>query len=1018
MRPLRLELQAFGPFAGFLELDFRSLGDRSLFLIHGPTGAGKTSLLDALCYALYGEVSGRDRSRGERIRSDHAPPDLPTRVALEFAVGAVHYRIERSPGQERPKRRGGGTTREPARATLWRRTGNAPSASEQVLASRPTEVDGEVERILGFSAEQFATVVLLPQGEFRRVLTADSKERQAILQALFRTERYREIEAALRGAADELRARIEGLRERRDAVLQEHGADHAEALEAELAAARSERSALAEALSAARRVEAHAAQHLDAGRRAAERLREREEARTALADLDARREELMALERRLEAAARAEAVAPAADDLDRAVRDEALVRARHDRLEAELREAREAEAAARAAREAERARDPERDRLRAECDRLRSLAGRVRELARAQAELAAREAEAEGRAREAEAADAGLRRLEAAREEQRTIRERLLTEATGAEAARLEEARAEERLRRRRQLRALEDELRTAEAKLGAAREIAEAAEARRDAAERELRRLEAGLEQARAALLAEHLRPGEPCPVCGSPVHPSPARPEPGAPDPSDLDRARTALAARESELRTAREDLARAREGAAQLERRAGELRTELGAEADEAVLEQELARARARAEAARRASAELEDVVATLRELEARYRELAGERDAAIAARQRAEQERAAAAAHRSTLGRDVPEPLREPGALDRSLAAAEARLRELDEAGRRAEEALTAASLHTARTEATAASSREELTRAGARSREAELRLAEALDRSGFDDRTAFEAARLPEAERTALEDRIREEQAARQRAEERLRAAEEAARGLEPPDLAALEARHREARDAVEAALRREGELSRRIEALEKAARRLRHLEAERRRLEPEHATLGRLAELAAGRNPRNVTFERFVLASLLDDVLLAASERLRLMSAGRYALRRQLELDDRRRSGGLDLLVDDAWTGEPRPVGTLSGGEGFLASLALALGLADVTQAYTGGIHLETLFIDEGFGGLDPEALDLALRALTDLQRAGRLVGLVSHVPELRERVDARLEVRRGRAGSEAEFAL
>lgn len=182
-------------------------------------------------------------------------------------------------------------------------------------------------------------------------------------------------------------------------------------------------------------------------------------------------------------------------------------------------------------------------------------------------------------------------------------------------------------------------------------------------------------------------------------------------------------------------------------------------------------------------------------------------------------------------------------------------------------------------------------------------------------------------------------------------------------------------------------------------------------------LESEYGVMGHLADVAAGTahdNQYNLTFQNFVLAALLDDVLAAATARFRIMSRGRYQLVRSIKGRDGRKTWGLDLAVLDEYTGQERGVATLSGGESFLAALALALGLADVVQAYAGGIHLEAVFVDEGFGSLDPEALDLAIRALTDLHQSGRMVGIISHVPELRECIDSRLEVTGGRSGSTA----
>jgi len=246
----------------------------------------------------------------------------------------------------------------------------------------------------------------------------------------------------------------------------------------------------------------------------------------------------------------------------------------------------------------------------------------------------------------------------------------------------------------------------------------------------------------------------------------------------------------------------------------------------------------------------------------------------------------------------------------------------------------------------------------------------------------------------------------------------VRRAEKEAEGLEKPDLEPIEEKYAEIKKKLEEALRRSGEVNQHIEQLSSAVRDVGKVDKDIGEKEAYYGIIGRLAEVASGRNPYNITLERFVLATLLDDVLAVASTRLRMMSNGRFDLQRLAGVDDRRRAGGLELVVYDTYTGTTRPVNTLSGGEGFLASLSLALGLADVVQSYAGGIKLDTIFIDEGFGSLDPESLDLALRALVDLQEEGRLVGIISHVPELKERVDVRLEVVPSKRGSEAKFVF
>ena len=248
--------------------------------------------------------------------------------------------------------------------------------------------------------------------------------------------------------------------------------------------------------------------------------------------------------------------------------------------------------------------------------------------------------------------------------------------------------------------------------------------------------------------------------------------------------------------------------------------------------------------------------------------------------------------------------------------------------------------------------------------------------------------------------------------------ERVKRAVLEAEGLLEPDLIKLKADLAEVKKLLEQMLQRVAEIKGQTEREEAWLKKLQELEEVLQDIESRYALLGRLAEVANGRNDYGLTFQRFVLGALLDDVTVAATERLKLMSRGRYHLQRTLDRSRKNAAGGLELEVFDTYTGVARSVATLSGGETFLASLSLALGLADVVQAYSGGIHLDTIFVDEGFGTLDPESLEFAMRALIDLQKGGRLVGIISHVPELKERIDARLEVKPTERGSTAGFKL
>jgi len=328
MRPIRLVMRAFGPFASEQVIDFRELGERAFFLVHGPTGAGKTTVLDAICFALYGESTG-DLRQADHFRSTHADAQAETEVVLDFALGQARYRVQRKPAQERAKKRGSGTTKVSAEATLWRRTECTSDDQEGApLETQPTKVTERIKSLLGFEAAQFRQVVVLPQGEFRRLLVADSRDREEILERLFDVGRYQRVQETLKQSASALERDWERRREQRSTLLEQAGVetvaelgDRLEALDGSMNSARAEKERagqLAEAASSA----------AEAGRESARRLKVLAEAERKLASHGERAAEFANERDRLDAARRAEPVAPLAkgagiraEEHDRALKD-------------------------------------------------------------------------------------------------------------------------------------------------------------------------------------------------------------------------------------------------------------------------------------------------------------------------------------------------------------------------------------------------------------------------------------------------------------------------------------------------------------------------------------------------------------------------------------------------------------------------------------------------------------------------------------------------------------------------
>ncbi|MFF9481604.1 AAA family ATPase [Streptomyces sp. NPDC014733] len=1027
MRLHRLSVTAFGPFGGAQTVDFDRLARGGLFLLHGPTGAGKTSVLDAVCFALYGSVPGV-RQSGQALRSDLADPWTPTEVVLELTVAGRRLEITRLPEQARPKKRGTGTTREKAQSRLREYVpGPGDGGRWKALSRSHQEIGEEIAGLLGLNKEQFCQVVLLPQGDFARFLRADAESRARLLGRLFDTRRFAAVEERLAARRKAAAEQVRGGDERLLALA--HRAAEAAGACPDLAALPAlPAGSAAGTVPAARRPGAASRRPAPEPAADAPGVGEPGFAASVLVRLAvaraAARERLTVAgcaERSAEEAERAAArVWEEAQERDRVRRRLAEARARAGRLtETAAADARDRErlaAAGRAAevapvlawcatarREAEAAGDAERTR-RAELPG--PLAGEEPE------QLAAREHEERAQlgtlaaARRAEERVAALTAERAAAEREGAADEDVVAECAqwldGWEARR---AALQERVERAQEAVGRAEVL---EAAVAAAREHAAAAR-RRDELTVRLERLRTASLAARersaeaheqwlerkdrrlrgvAAELAAALRDGAPCAVCGATEHPQPAQPGEGHVGRAEEEAALAAYREREEAYRTA--------------EGRVREVHGELSA-ATAAAGDAPAAERAAHAEEVAAAYAEVRGVAAGVRP--AREALAAAEREAERrrAERQDAERRIAARLSRREALEA-------ERDALHDEVTRARGECASVAERARRGERraAMLAAVVEAAGAARTAAR----------RLREAEAARADAVAAAGFADVAEAVAAQLPEAARRELAERVAHREAEAAAAARELADAEAAAATV----ATGAEADPAAARRAVEDAGRRlRAAAAARTGAQERCAAldRLSHRAAtEARRLAPLHAEFGVVGGVAAlvagtsGENVRRMRLESYVLAARLEQVAVVAGERLQRMSGGRYTLVHTDARSAGARRSGLGLRVIDAWTGRERDTSSLSGGETFYASLALALGLADVVTDEAGGTRLDTLFIDEGFGSLDEQSLDEVLDVLDGLRERDRSVGIVSHVADLKGRIPAQLEVVKDRSGS------
>ena len=926
MRPLRLTLSAFGPYAAQTTLDLEKLGKGGLYLITGDTGAGKTTLFDAITYALYDHSSSGIRE-GSMLRCKYADDKTPTFVELEFEVHGVRYTVRRNPEYQRPKTRGEGMTTEKADATLTYPDDRPP-------VTKAKDVTAAVQEIIGLDYNQFSQIVLIAQGQFTKLLNASTEERSRIFRKLFRTQRYAQLQERLQAEAAALNQQRTAQNAKLDSLLgglqfspEDPDAEALRALCAQTvpetvlalldALTARQAAALEEAGTALQATEAQ----LDTVQ---QQLGAAAQAQRLAQQLTARQAELAAAKPALDAA-RAEADCHAGDAaqldfLTAQVTQAQSALAAYDALDALCRQQTEARDAARLA-------AAQAHKRRTQLDSLNAA------LAAAETELAA-------------LADADTQLL-ALQNHSTQLCQR------GEALAKLEQR--------------LVDCQRQAKA-AHKAQENYRAAAAAQDEAHTRQNTLERAFLDAQAGLLAESLVEGAPCPVCGSTHHPARALLPHTAPTQAQLETARQAAAAADRQAQTAsaaaQSALATANEAKTSLRRDAETLLPERFTAPEGTVPLTFALMTNVLAEETAALQTEQADCTAQCRQADADCRRKAQlEVDRQAKTRQRPALEQAAAEADRSAAAQNAS-----ADALESQIAERRAALP------------------YPRRADAQAA-----------------------LDKLEADRRTLRTGMDTAQRKLKQAEQSV----AAAEAAVEALTAQQTAAQKELPTRSAEeLTAQQTELTAARETLRSREKQLSAQLLPNRKTAAQYRAAAEARQTLESRWQWVSALAATAGGTltSKQKIKLEAYIQMNYLDRILRYANTRLMQMTAGQYELER-IGAENQRSQSGLDLGVIDHYNGTRRSVKTLSGGESFKASLALALGLSDEVQSSAGGIRLDTLFLDEGFGSLDEESLELAIRVLSGLTEGDRLVGIISHVGALKDRIDRQVVVHKARTG-------
>lgn len=1017
MKPIKLSMTAFGPFINTEVIDFEALGENPLFLINGTTGSGKTTILDAICFALYGQTTGKERE-AMQMRCDFAPDDLLTEVEFVFELGGEFYRIKRVPEQLRSKSKGEGTTRQAASAELHRLNKTDRENEQLLVAKKVSDATQVIEELTGLQVDQFRQVMVLPQGQFRQLLMADSKDRENIFSQLFETHVYKRIEDKLRAQASVVSKKVQGLKDKQEGVLLNAGVENVEELELTINKIKPEVKTLKAELDGKNTAYLESLKAFGKAKELEQDFLNLKQQEQRLDTLKLQENEIKEKKEQLALAGMAEKITPVFDSLSKAS-------ATYEEASKGLITTEESYQSA--------------------LSILKNAGEDLLKNPQRQIELDAKKEQGinlKSYLEKGEVLQQELDKLKATQEnfdkgelQCKTSQESLNGLLQNQKQADQEKLSLEGQLKNETKLKlhsqTLSDQIKKRQsyeellAKITSlTKEIEEITQQGKslkttlEEKEKYSKSLELKWHKAQAAILAKELKDDQTCPVCGSLEHPIPAQSEQDLPSNDDLELAQNAVT-------DAREKHAKAQEEYKSLKSRLMVFKDQLAdlqkqwievANVSLSDLNKEFQELTQQLSLQETQQKQLADLVEKITQLKIKEDEARKELELFQTEKSELNAQLQSSKALVATAEKALPEEYRQLSTLNKAILSVNETIEKLKNSITQSQQNQAKASNAKTEAETNLKNQKEAIEKLKVELKTVQADWQTALTKSDFDNEEAYQKARCDEEQLELIKSSIDEYNKEFQKVSGVIENQQSSLKGKIKPDITLMEAQLKSADEEKKLLEKNCKEKEAELSHFEKAHQTLCEISKSQQAEEDEYKIIGTLANVANGNTGNKISLQRFVLSVLLDDVLIDASHRLKIMSKGRYILLRKEDRAKGNKASGLELEVEDSYTGKIRPVSTLSGGESFMASLSLALGLSDVVQAYAGGIHLDTLFIDEGFGSLDADSLDLAIRTLMDLRETGRMVGIISHVSELKEQIPVRIDVKSRMEGSYIEL--